>query len=885
VSRTEDTLDCLPPAELSRVAGAEPLPGYRLVEILGTGSFGEIWKCEVPGGLFKAIKFVHGNLNTVGGESLQAEQELEAYQRIKAIRHPFLLSTERVEIVAGELMIVMELADRNLEEVLREYQAGGSPGIPRAQLLGFLREAAEALDLINQQHGLQHLDVKPRNLVLVSNHVKVADFGLVSRLPADSGNTVPHPGGVTPYYASPEALQGKISPHSDQYSLAIVYQELLTGTLPFKGKNTRQIMMQHFLGKPNLAPLPAEDRPAVARALAQQPDQRFVSCLDFVQALLCASGSGTHSISGTMNLTRLPPLRKSLSGTYLHRRADLAGKLKIDEEGKAQPNAACGQTPTAAARGEACPPMPAYKFLDTINQGPLGEQWKVRAPGGDMLLAQFLPGFATSDERAAGELAACLRELHHPALLPAELYRNTAGQLVLVTDLFEQTLRGRYQQCVAQGFPGIPRLELIGHLAATAEALDDLYQRHRLRHLNLNPRTVAIRGARTVLLEFGLTELVWLPTGQPAAVVNARYAAPELTQKSDSPASDQYSLALIYAELLTGVYPRPSRSGARPGLESASRPDVGRLPVTDREAVARALHPEPQRRYPSCSEFVRALKGATVASPVADCLTVGLPAVIPFASLFGEPPSPSTILPTLEQLVTQQINAGAEGVESRQYQSFEYTVAATGTIEHRFPIRAIPGAMRLKLDGFRQQWRAHVARQDDQTVVYYLQAPRRLWQRCVGKHEGLEVCVSLPTGQGTDTRFSEATVQVQAFGGERGGQMLAEMGSTVLESVRSFLQASPERRRQTRWTCLPPLRVYAVFPDLELAEPSAGMGKNLSRNGIGILLPQPPATRDLYVHLYAAPHLAPWALLAHVVRVQAIEEGWYEIGATFEGAG
>src|SRR5262249_28568054 len=153
------------------------------------------------------------------------------------------------------------------------------PGIPRADLLNYLREAAEALDLMNDQFGLQHLDVKPRNLFLVSNHVKVADFGLVNSSGTGKPGAPPviQLGAVTPLYAAPEVMQGSISPQSDQYSLAIVYQELLTGELPFKGTSARQLLMQHVQGEPDLEALPASDRPVVARALAKDPRERFAS--------------------------------------------------------------------------------------------------------------------------------------------------------------------------------------------------------------------------------------------------------------------------------------------------------------------------------------------------------------------------------------------------------------------------------------------------------------------------------------------------------------------------------------------------------------------------------------------------------------------------------
>src|SRR6476660_7379536 len=118
---------------------AEPIPGYRLIERLGGGGFGEVWKAEAPGGLFKAIKFVYGDLQTVddGG---RAEQELKALSRVKTVHHPFILSLERYDIVEGQLLIVMELADRTLFDRFRECRTQGQPGIPRPELIGYMEE-------------------------------------------------------------------------------------------------------------------------------------------------------------------------------------------------------------------------------------------------------------------------------------------------------------------------------------------------------------------------------------------------------------------------------------------------------------------------------------------------------------------------------------------------------------------------------------------------------------------------------------------------------------------------------------------------------------------------------------------------------------------------
>ena len=282
----------------TKSAGAEPLPGYTLIAPLGRGGFGEVWKCEAPGGLHKAIKFVSSDSEDGRGEE-RFGQELAAFEQIKAIRHPFLLTLERVEQIDGELVMVMELADRQLQDRYAECRNCGLPGIPRDELLAYFADAAEALDVISGKFNLQHLDVKPANLFIVSGHVKVGDYGLVAQLDGpDGGNR-----GLTPRYVAPEVLHGTPSSSSDQYSLALVYQELLTGIFPYGGRTPQQLMLQHVSAQPNLTPLPPCDQPAVMKALSKQPEGRFPSCLAFVQGLM-AAGADTALPAAAMTLRR-----------------------------------------------------------------------------------------------------------------------------------------------------------------------------------------------------------------------------------------------------------------------------------------------------------------------------------------------------------------------------------------------------------------------------------------------------------------------------------------------------------------------------------------------------------------------------------------------------
>ncbi len=226
----------------------EPIPGYVTKELLGTGGYGEVWKCHAPGGLFKAVKFIYAEAN-----SKRASSELRSLNRIKEVRHPFLLSIERIELIDDNVVIVTELADQSLKRQFQKQRAKGSPGLGREELLGYLRDAAEALDYIYDNYSLQHLDIKPENLLLVGNRAKVADFGLLKNLYDRSAAMVE---GLTPRYAPPELFEGKPNRHSDQYSLAIVYQEMLTGELPFDGTSPAQLAAQHLHMAPRFRPCP-----------------------------------------------------------------------------------------------------------------------------------------------------------------------------------------------------------------------------------------------------------------------------------------------------------------------------------------------------------------------------------------------------------------------------------------------------------------------------------------------------------------------------------------------------------------------------------------------------------------------------------------------------
>jgi serine/threonine protein kinase len=277
--------------------------GYRLVTRLGEGAFGEVWKAEAPGGVLVAIKIIPRTL-----KKEEAQRELEALELIKKLRHQNLLSLQAYFSLEDKLVIVLELADGDLGGRLKECLATGQPGIPPTELLRYMREAAEALDYLHNNQ-VQHRDIKPANILLLGSHVKVADFSLARVVDQRSLHSATSVG--TPLYMAPEMCNGKISMHSDQYSLSLMYAEL-RGRYPYPQDNVGQIVYAHMHGTPDLDHLGKHEQQALLRGMAKDPGQRHGSCTELVRALVQAMiDDGASSKQGrTAPVSGLPPANK-----------------------------------------------------------------------------------------------------------------------------------------------------------------------------------------------------------------------------------------------------------------------------------------------------------------------------------------------------------------------------------------------------------------------------------------------------------------------------------------------------------------------------------------------------------------------------------------------
>lgn len=264
-------------------SGMEAFPGHRLRQILGRGGFSEVWEAETSDGATVALKFMACD------DGLAAAKEIRSIQAVRQLQHPNLIQINRVWCHLGYIVIAMELADGSLLDLFDAYHSEMNSPIPAEQVCHYLVQVADALDFLNtRQHHLdgrrvsfQHCDIKPSNLLLFGDQVKVADFGLAS--PTTSMLKF-HRRAGTLDYAAPEIFQGRLSEWTDQYSLAVSYCFLRGGRLPFDD-TPNSFQRSYVRPAPNLSMLPESDRLIVARALAPVPQDRWPSCSEFVAEL------------------------------------------------------------------------------------------------------------------------------------------------------------------------------------------------------------------------------------------------------------------------------------------------------------------------------------------------------------------------------------------------------------------------------------------------------------------------------------------------------------------------------------------------------------------------------------------------------------------------
>lgn len=289
----------------------QQIPGYRILGKLGAGAMATVFKArQLSLDRLVAIKVLPRKFSS------NAEFIARFYAEGRAaaqLNHPNIVQAYDVG-KAGEFhYFVMEFVDGStvFDQIVKNKRYNEKDAIDIAI------QVAEALQHAHER-GLIHRDVKPKNIMLTREGVaKLADMGL-ARAMSDKEAAEAEAGKAygTPYYISPEQIRGekRLTPAADVYSLGATLYHMVTGQVPFEGKNPSDVMHKHLKGE--LAPpdhvnpkLTAGVSQVIEMMMAKDPRSRYQSCKDLLldlravregQAPVIAKREAPHAVLATL---------------------------------------------------------------------------------------------------------------------------------------------------------------------------------------------------------------------------------------------------------------------------------------------------------------------------------------------------------------------------------------------------------------------------------------------------------------------------------------------------------------------------------------------------------------------------------------------------------
>jgi serine/threonine-protein kinase len=268
--------------------------GYRLEAQVGAGGMAVVFRAHDERlGRLVALKLLGRALAADGAFRRRFIAESRA---AAAVDDPHIIPVYEAGEADGVLFIAMRFVRGGDLRLVLEREGALRP----ARAAAFISPVASALDAAHGA-GLVHRDVKPANILVDTrprrpDHVYLSDFGVSKGAMSSVSLTSPGQFLGTPAYSAPEQIQGRtVDGRTDQYALACVAYQLLTGTPPFERDQGMAVLLAH-LSQPPPSPssqqpdLPAAADQVLARGMAKAPEKRYESCRDFADALREALG-------------------------------------------------------------------------------------------------------------------------------------------------------------------------------------------------------------------------------------------------------------------------------------------------------------------------------------------------------------------------------------------------------------------------------------------------------------------------------------------------------------------------------------------------------------------------------------------------------------------
>lgn len=313
---------------------ARPLDGYTIKRAIHRGGFGEVYYALSDAGKEVALKLLNNNL----------EVEIRGVSQCLNLKHQNLVTIFDIrEDSDKDHWVVMEyVSGRGLYETLQDHPNG----MPVQEVLKWLSGMTAGLSFLHDR-GIVHRDLKPANVFQDQGIVKIGDVGL-SKYISESRRSAQTQSVGTVYYMAPEVARGRYGREVDVYALGIMLYEMLTGTVPFDGQTTAEILMKHLTAEPDLSVLPVGVQEVIADALEKDPDKRInsVEALEHAFRTAVAGADVSAPVQKTQSFvgTASPPPQPEA----VHARADRDADTVIDIDTSSSTEPAMGVAAIAA---------------------------------------------------------------------------------------------------------------------------------------------------------------------------------------------------------------------------------------------------------------------------------------------------------------------------------------------------------------------------------------------------------------------------------------------------------------------------------------------------------------------------------------------------------
>ncbi len=254
--------------------------GYKIIEPIGEGGLGQLFKATAPDGKIVKLKFPAASLI---GDPATYERFLREFSIGQKLKHPGIQKT----LSMGKSPEGIFLVSNYFEGVsLRNYIYNHAP-LPIIEAIKITTQLVETVGYLHRK-GVFHRDLKPENIVIdAEKQICIVDFGTAllegaKRVTWRFGSNA----FGTPDYMAPEQIQGKRGDaRTDIYALGVIFYELLTGTVPFSGDNPLAAMNQHMTASPKspgeLNPeIPSGIEAIILKAIRRDPEERYQSAED-----------------------------------------------------------------------------------------------------------------------------------------------------------------------------------------------------------------------------------------------------------------------------------------------------------------------------------------------------------------------------------------------------------------------------------------------------------------------------------------------------------------------------------------------------------------------------------------------------------------------------